>query len=151
MYDGDGQRVQTVAYVMGIPLRALPRPPTAWTGAAVTRCWSTVAAASALSFMGCLLWVKLATATGTTTVRLTLTAGLGDGRFSVRQLVNESGNLALTRSKIPSAWFSRKLTAVGDVLFGFMGAQQGIVRHKPDRLANFACTKPYAKARYVNI
>jgi hypothetical protein len=66
MYDGDGQRVQTVAYVMGIPLRALPRPPTASTGAAAIRCWLTAAAASGLSFMGCLPSAKLVSAIGTT-------------------------------------------------------------------------------------
>jgi RHS repeat-associated protein len=49
---------------------------------------------------------------------------LGDGRFSVRQLVDENGDLALTRSYDPFGLVLQE-TGSGEALFGFMGAQAG--------------------------
>jgi RHS repeat-associated protein len=49
---------------------------------------------------------------------------LGDGRFSVRQLVDENGNLALTRSYDPFGLVLQEAGS-GEALFGFMGAQAG--------------------------
>ena len=112
MYDGDGQRVQTVAYMMGIPLtttysldRRSGNPLLVDSGGSQR---AILYGLFALGEVGDSDWYYY----------------LGDGRFSVRQLVDENGNLALTRSYDPFGLVLQE-TGSGEALFGFRGAQAG--------------------------
>jgi RHS repeat-associated protein len=112
MYDGDGQRVQTVAYVMGIPLtttysldRRSGNPLLVDSGGSQR---AILYGLFALGEVGDSEWHYY----------------LGDAQFSVRQLVNESGDLALTRNYDPFGLVLQE-TGSGEALFGFMGAQAG--------------------------
>jgi hypothetical protein len=80
---------------------------------------------------------------------------LGDGRFSMRQLVNESGNLALTRSYDPFGVVLQEAGS-GEALFGFMGAQAGgtqslLEYHLPGTAAAVSRPAAQGKKRYFRI
>lgn len=112
MYDGDGQRARTVAYMMGIPLTT--------TYTFDRRSGNPLLVAGAGQEAAILYGLFALGEVGDSDWHYYL----GDGQFSVRQLTGSSGDLALTRSYDPFGLVLQE-TGSGDALFGFRGAQAG--------------------------
>jgi RHS repeat-associated protein len=110
-YDGDGQRVQTVAYMMGIPITT--------TYSLDRRSGKPLLLAGAGQETAILYGLFALGEIGSEWHYY-----LGDGQFSVRQLVNENGAPVLSRTYDPFGLVLQEAGS-GDALFGFRGAQGG--------------------------
>jgi RHS repeat-associated protein len=111
MYDGDGQRVQTVAYMMGIPITT--------TYSLDRRSGNPLIVAGAGQETVILYGLFALGEAGSEWHYY-----LGDGQFSVRQLVNENGAPVLSRTYDPFGLVLQEAGS-GHPLFGFRGAQGG--------------------------